>query len=363
MVRVPSSRRQRSPNPHRVTRRRATCATLAAPASAHHDRFFCAIRARRRVRAGPIDTRRRSRFARAPGARRLRVTSRTALTSSRRALVVASTESLRERDGGDGSVARVGSSDVPPSPPRAEAPALTGTRLLVPAYPSDPPGKGIESSVQQATRRRPTSSTRARMSRSMSPGPRATQPSLALQWGRRANAAERKTDHSELTSLGSLQWGRRANAAESTFTFTKCTRTSCSFNGAAARTRRRAGRHRHIHEPRSQGFNGAAARTRRRAGLFAVVLLDRPASMGPPRERGGERDLLATDRASVVASMGPPRERGGEHPLTIRLTPNSLALQWGRRANAAESAAEVAASSPVNVLQWGRRANAAERRW
>ncbi len=39
------------------------------------------------------------------------------------------------------------------------------------------------------------------------------------------------------------------------------------------------------------------------------------ASTGPPRERGGEREVTSRVVASGRASTGPPRERGGEHVI------------------------------------------------
>ncbi len=136
---------------------------------------------------------------------------------------------------------------------------------------------------------------------------------LVLQWGRRANAAESKDGKAALKARNPLQWGRRANAAES-------------------RTPAGPGRPGH------------------------------PASMGPPRERGGEGASRLVPRvAGAPASMGPPRERGGEMPSA----PGSCGretLQWGRRANAAESACFVGIRADESLLQWGRRANAAESR-
>src|SRR5207253_2819288 len=85
-----------------------------------------------------------------------------------------------------------------------------------------------------------------------------------------------------------LQWGRCANAAESFLTAAPLLIVDMCFNGAAARTQRRA-----VYlAPNTRiaaGFNGAAARTQRR-GL----------------------EKVATDRTG-------------------------LRLQWGRCANAAES--------------------------
>jgi len=160
---------------------------------------------------------------------------------------------------------------------------------------------------------------------------------LGLQWGRRANAAESTAPSGTTTTVAKLQWGRRANAAErrsvagpvargaaasmgpprergGEFDLQRCpvsvahasmgpprerggevgnlsnvSGTKACFNGAAARTRRRGAPCRKLTRP-ARRFNGAAARTRRRVRLRVN---GRPpedlASMGPPRERGGER--------------------------------------------------------------------------
>src|SRR5690606_29827271 len=63
-------------------------------------------------------------------------------------------------------------------------------------------------------------------------------------------------------------------------------RRAC-FNGAAARTRRRANNRASLCWG-DAGFNGAAARTRRRDGPRAAGRRDLLASMGPPHVRGGE---------------------------------------------------------------------------
>ena len=117
---------------------------------------------------------------------------------------------------------------------------------------------------------------------------------MRLQWGRRANATERGLRDPCPRRNSTLQWGRRANATESGEPFVSAARarsasmgpprerdgepgwflTLCqcsnSFNGAAARTRRRAPRRRSS-KSRPSGFNGAAARTRRRADVMRAV--------------------------------------------------------------------------------------------
>ena len=110
------------------------------------------------------------------------------------------------------------------------------------------------------------------------------------------------------------------------------------FNGAAARTRRRVGVIPKSPSSSSIGFNGAAARTRRRACSAALDSPARaPASMGPPRERGGEAPDPAAGRRRGLASMGPPRERGGEfapeHATRARASGfNGAAARTRRRA-------------------------------
>jgi len=109
-----------------------------------------------------------------------------------------------------------------------------------------------------------------------------------------------------------LQWGRRANAAERSGVPCAMRSSRWCFNGAAARTRRRAGggpvravlgEDASMGPPRERGGESA---------LAALVLQVGVASMGPPRERGGEASTPGSGGAPPVASMGPPRERGGE---------------------------------------------------
>jgi len=183
-----------------------------------------------------------------------------------------------------------------------------------------------------------------------------------LQWGRRANAAERRMAPFCTVAFTALQWGRRANAAE------------------------------RVDEPESPVPIAAA-------------------SMGPPRERGGERPASGAPPAPDELQWG-RRANAAESRLRVISTPNGIGLQWGRRANAAESPCGVRAPrsrwscfngaaartrrrgrgfrarcaraagasmgpprerggepeedqyarSLVRTLQWGRRANAAESR-
>ncbi len=184
-----------------------------------------------------------------------------------------------------------------------------------------------------------------------------------------------------------LQWGHRANAVER-FSPSSGSCLARGFNGATARTRWNVGRLRHDLELVRIGFNGATARTRwnvevrsdcdccirrfngatartrwnvnslygksaQSVGFNGATARTRwngrrrrwkpprasPASMGPPRERGGthvavlavyvnpERFNGATARTRWngpplpvgirlgTASMGPPRERGGTRLL------------------------------------------------
>jgi len=255
-----------------------------------------------------------------------------------------------------------------------------------------------------------------------------------LQWGRRANAAERLTTGKLSKETRALQWGRRANAAESRV---EGSGTIDAVYASMGPPRERGGESSTpvVFPRRSLRFNGAAARTRRRVrSRESVAPILSVASMGPPRERGGEpsgswatqsgatrfngaaartRRRVISARWSVrhderlqwgrranaaermarppltgrrrAASMGPPRERGGEFvrsPAAALI----LLLQWGRRANAAERSRSPASPGqcrarfngaaartrrrvdsddpgPVEppALQWGRRANAAER--
>ena len=183
----------------------------------------------------------------------------------------------------------------------------------------------------------------------------------ALQWGRRANATERKCrpNHASIIvpasmgpprerdgelplrhsfpHCGTLQWGRRANATE--------------------RPQRIDARH--VHSLLQWGRRANATESSRGH--------DRPhgvhgASMGPPRERDGETATSVSAAEIPTASMGPPRERDGEDDdNSVRYY--AAKLQWGRRANATESASQACKGLIYHGwLQWGRRANATERR-
>ncbi len=221
-----------------------------------------------------------------------------------------------------------------------------------------------------------------------------------LQWGRRANTAERTVPQWPHRQICTLQWGRRANTAESTESRPRAVRSVVCFNGAAVRTRRRAWgnnakRERelasmgppcehggetlsgHLQPGRSRSFNGAAVRTRRRALAIAT---DRPlqlsfngaavrtrrragarrsgrrtalvASMGPPCEHGGEPGMPPRPLRLRCASMGPPCEHGGESRKSAP-RPSPRSLQWGRRANTAESAALRSSEVGVGVASMG----------
>src|SRR5262249_55765145 len=138
----------------------------------------------------------------------------------------------------------------------------------------------------------------------------------------------------------------------------------------------------------STRFNGATARTRWRARARARGAVADPvrASMGPPRERGGEPAGTrprapssvgfngATARTRWRASLG-----RGSLPATLRFNgatartrwrgpsfgprpPPSSTLQWGHRANAVESSGHLHRHAGARLpLQWGHRANAVER--
>ena len=213
-----------------------------------------------------------------------------------------------------------------------------------------------------------------------------------LQWGHRANAVERIARRASSTGRSSgfngatarTRWRDRKphelhsrsteasmgppreRGGEPNKTAARAGARSC-FNGATARTRWRVTR-RDAKRRLRLGFNGATARTRWRAvtapngsdttstlqwGHRANAVESSPAaraersraraSMGPPRERGGE--LAGVEQARILvycfngatartrwrarrapcaaltmaeASMGPPRERGGESPARPR---------------------------------------------
>ena len=115
-----------------------------------------------------------------------------------------------------------------------------------------------------------------------------------------------------LRGLEELQWGRRANATESVYMKGVAGGPTTASMGPP---RERDGE---IGEGRgkaavSAGFNGAAARTRRRANAIDKAMTNAiDASMGPPRERDGEADDDGDRVSAALASMGPPRERDGE---------------------------------------------------
>src|ERR1700722_4833424 len=136
-----------------------------------------------------------------------------------------------------------------------------------------------------------------------------------LQWGRRVNTAETYCiENAHQTNKSLLQWGRRVNTAE--------TRRN-------SRTARASG---------PPSFNGAAAGTRRkRTGARGAALLELQASMGPPREHGGNASTQGLAGAAGAV------------------------LQWGRRVNTAETLRGLTpAGTRCPWLQWGRRVNTAE---
>ncbi len=157
-----------------------------------------------------------------------------------------------------------------------------------------------------------------------------------LQRGRRANAAERQHASATCSSSAWLQRGRRANAAESTSRWSvppgspmlqrgrranaaerclraKTPRRCASFNGAAARTRRRADDVTKAIEDFSALQRGRRANAAESMHAVDLVVVEGSASTGPPRERGGEECRgRHAGRHSDAASTGPPRERGGE---------------------------------------------------
>ena len=109
-----------------------------------------------------------------------------------------------------------------------------------------------------------------------------------------------------------LQWGRRANATE----------------------------RRPSPELHARVGGASMGPPRERDGEHAGQCADRygeGASMGPPRERDGELGVGFGLFLGFEASMGPPRERDGESSNARRSTTTTPWLQWGRRANATES--------------------------
>ncbi len=64
-----------------------------------------------------------------------------------------------------------------------------------------------------------------------------------------------------------------------------------------------------------------------------------PASMGPPRERGGCKVAkVKVEDGDVLASMGPPRERGGcTAEDSVPQRKDEPMLQWGHRVNAVDA--------------------------
>jgi len=181
-----------------------------------------------------------------------------------------------------------------------------------------------------------------------------------------------------------LQRGRRANAAESRRTAGRLPRPPMCFNGAAARTRRRA-----AHSDMILILDAQLQRGRRANAAERCV--DSPACVQPDRLQRGRRANAAESRDAETirlvqlllqrgrranaaespvhqtdvrgggrASTGPPRERGGEM-VDIGSGMNLAALQRGRRANAAERNQVEAFAGAVPELQRGRRANATER--
>ncbi len=204
-----------------------------------------------------------------------------------------------------------------------------------------------------------------------------------LQWGRRMFAAETRRPPTSTILIGSLQWGRRMFAAE-TMTPSGLTNAShCLQWGRrmfAAETRRRRS------TTRSSGtFNGAAACSRRRHVLRQGVPRLSAPSMGPPHVRGGDspptpkrsaeavlqwgRRMFAAETTSsrrrVTGRSGTfngaaacSRRRPG---WTTSLRGSNSALQWGRRMFAAETTSITGCSRNTrSSLQWGRRMFAAE---
>src|SRR5690606_18999017 len=135
------------------------------------------------------------------------------------------------------------------------------------------------------------------------------------------------------------------------------------FNGAAARTQRRAPRDRVYcaHEEALQWGRCANAAERHKAPPIEVA--EGLASMGPLRERSGESTSSPLLQEPLLASMGPLRERSGEVKIEQLNTPGPEKLQWGRCANAAERVVSPLRFRTLQTqLQWGRCANAAESR-
>ena len=185
-----------------------------------------------------------------------------------------------------------------------------------------------------------------------------------LQWGRRSMAADGALAVGCL--LGSLHasMGPPLDGGGRSASTSRRAATTKSFNGAAARWRRKGCSSRSS-APRCARFNGAAARWRRKVrlirdydagkvalqwgrrsmaaeGFFVALpklLLD-GASMGPPLDGGGRKLVRTTWERGLQASMGPPLAGGGRAPCARRsaLCPagfNGAAARWRRKAGGA----------------------------
>jgi len=100
-------------------------------------------------------------------------------------------------------------------------------------------------------------------------------PHTPLQWGRRANAAESHRGRPGRVGRAPASMGPPRERGGETSRSRPRAPAQPSFNGAAARTRRRACRSRPVRPGSRRGFNGAAARTRRRGEPRYAI---RPAS-------------------------------------------------------------------------------------
>src|SRR5690606_31062472 len=125
-----------------------------------------------------------------------------------------------------------------------------------------------------------------------------------------------------------LQWSRRANATETRATSGRPRRSTRSFNGAVARTRRRP-RSPAKRPPLGQGFNGAVARTRRRPAVVLDGLTEAQALQWSRRANATETCPRHVARLNAQrASMEPSRERDGDARVASSPSAAEKVLQW-----------------------------------
>ncbi len=182
-----------------------------------------------------------------------------------------------------------------------------------------------------------------------------------LQWGHRANAVERKSSSEmSLPVCFLLQWGHRANAVERA---ARRARAAAFARASMGPPRERGGTEQAPHrdalnpEMLQWGHRANAVERFSRSWIASTRSLlqwghranaverltspssvgaPSPASMGPPRERGGTFVQGCGRDWARRASMGPPRERGGTVDTGRLYLLQDFQLQWGHRANAVE---------------------------